>query len=362
MKTVMIASPREPSGVTWLINCFLSLGICSYRENLSHTWKKKGDQFYISEEDRILKKWLPILSEKESFNFIPLLQTCWTHSLPKADDFLNPAILFVRDPRDAFYSLFKRELPSVSYSEFVNQLDPDLLLDRVSYAELFFDSWTKHPNLKILRFEDYKRDPYSVLIDVLQFLGLTFSNDELKIAIEQSTSERAQNAERRFSSKSQVNQGGVVGRWRESLDETSFVSRLLSDKLNLPFDIFGYEGFYSGTKKSSYLPMVANHPCLSGVSHLFVMNPPEIRALDLHELASRILSQVDFPLNRVRYFMAFRNLAKKLGHSQIVANYFHLSGLEMYQLTILEPRFKNFMSLTIFFKIRFILNRLKAIF
>ena len=83
-KTIYMASPAEPSGASWLINCFLELGIkVSHRPIVANLWRggdsaSPADRLWQPTADgsyrlhpkaQILKKWLPALSRIECFSF-----------------------------------------------------------------------------------------------------------------------------------------------------------------------------------------------------------------------------------------------------------------------------------------------------
>ena len=54
MNTVYLIGPREPSGLSWLYNCFLCLGIKVHTvgpRNGGHMWQLEGDRYILNPVD-----------------------------------------------------------------------------------------------------------------------------------------------------------------------------------------------------------------------------------------------------------------------------------------------------------------------
>ena len=249
MRKILIVSPREPSGATWLINCFLHLGIRTYRVASSKMWTRRGEVWNLNSKEHVLKKWMPVLSERESFHFRDDVEICWTHEWPR-EEFKNLKIIyFVRDPRDALFSRYRRENLSISYQEFASILHPKYLVNKIDYWHLFNKAWLSHNNIKFFRFEDYKTRPLSLLSEIVRWCELEFSGHELAAAVENSTSQKAEQAELEFLKSSNtneqiVNQGGKTGRWKENLHETQTVTQMIESRAGEFFDRFGYVKAY----------------------------------------------------------------------------------------------------------------------
>lgn len=244
-KKVYIVSPREPSGATWLINCFLELGIKCYRVQESQMWIKTECGYVLTKEENILKQWLPILSLKKSFFFREDIEVQWTHEWPQEKFEGHKIIFFTRDPRDSLYSRYKRESPNLAYDEYINFLDDKSLLDKIDNWVLFHLSWIQNSNLKIFSFEDYKKDAYLTLNSILSWIKVDF-NENMKVeAIKNSTSEIASLAEKRYlettNIEDKVNQGGIVGRWKENYDETCNVSISIEQRASFLMSKLGYD-------------------------------------------------------------------------------------------------------------------------
>lgn len=232
MRKILIASSREPNGATWLINCFLALDVKCFRNVQDQMWKVQPDGSYVlSEDEKLLKKWLPALHYKKEFHFKKDLVLEWVHEWPQNKYLGQDIIHFVRDPRDALFSRYKRERPNLTYAEFIEFPDNNSLLNKADNWFLFNYLWSKVPDTLVVRFEDYKVNPKQLLISILNHLQLSFTDDEIEVALDMSTSDKASKVEMMYESMSSsggqiVNQGGIVGRWQmdqEAIDVSNFI-------------------------------------------------------------------------------------------------------------------------------------------
>ena len=245
MLKIVLASSKEPNGITWLINCFLLLGIRCYRNDSSQMWEMDGDGFHkLKKEEYILKKWLPALYHKEKFKFRTDVELEWIHELP-LERFKNTKnIYFVRDPRDSIYSRYKRANLNKSFVDFEKTIEPDTLLSKIDNWIFFNSMWLSFSNKIVIKFEDYKASPKSSLLSVLKSLNLEFSEDQINYALENSTSEVAANVEKLVSSEEginqTVNQGGIVNRWQGNILETKEVVDLLNSRGAKTLKYLGY--------------------------------------------------------------------------------------------------------------------------
>lgn len=242
-----IVSPREPSGVTWLVNCLLELGLKTWRESVPPMWRPLGgDRWELTPEQELLRKWLPALEERRVFSFSPARGARWTHEWPDEAPGDGPILLFLRDPRDAHYSRWRREAPQLGWREFNRLLDPRTLLDRIDAWRLFVASWLEQPGVVVLRFEQAKLDPAGVLGRVCELLGLERDPVRLARALSSSTSERAQQAERAYRARAgdtgpPVNQGGHVERWRSLEGDERRVAEEIAARCGDLLPRIGYE-------------------------------------------------------------------------------------------------------------------------
>lgn len=266
LRKIYLMSPREPSGATWLINCFLELGIKTYRKSSTDMWIQRGDHYVLSDHEEILKKWLPALWDHPNFNFRNDIEIEWAHEWPTEDHDKYRVIYFTRDPRDSLYSRYKREAPDQKFKEFILFPDVNTLLDKAHNWRLFNLSWIQHPDNQIVRFEDYKESPIKVLTRVLDFLELAYSEADVQRALFASTFERAAEAEKKYRHKypedqELINRSGTAGEWKSGgIDQecVSYIEQTCVDAMCLQ----GYECNLSEPEGANYFGLIGVLPFL----------------------------------------------------------------------------------------------------
>ena len=223
MKTrkLYLISPREPCGATWLINCLLVCGIKTYRTTVDGgMWRRSGDNWTLNPLESPLKKWLPILSEREQFAFREDVEVEWAHQWPTGQTAGAGIIYFVRDPRDALLSRYRREAPDVSFKEFLDFPDAQSLLDKMESWNLFNEAWLAQSDLKVFRFEDYKVDALKTLAAIDSFARLVLGSSGMTQAVQQSGFAQAAAAEARYRASNPqdtqvINRASQVGNWKD---------------------------------------------------------------------------------------------------------------------------------------------------
>lgn len=253
-------------------------------------WLQLGDEFVLSPKEDVLKKWLPSLSTKQSFCFRPDIEVEWIHEWPIERFSDKQIIFFLRDPRDALYSRYKRESPKVSFSEFLNFLDPTLLLNKMEINLVFTKMWRRHPQCRVFNFEDYKRDPETTLRNILNYINIDVSDAALSDALGASSSNKAAEIERRWNEENEIdgegaslqviNQGGIVGRWEELMGADRVLSDhvvALKSTINSP-DNTVFSTYLYFLKKNNLLKGVPFHAELSA-------NPQEVIKLESRALS-----------------------------------------------------------------------------
>jgi len=232
-RRVYLPSPREPSGATWLINCLLELGIRTFRYSPGGMWRREKGRWLLNPHELLLRKWLPALSDHESFDFRGDIEVQWMHEW-RSDKYADSQIIyFVRDPRDAIYSRYKREGSQLSFAEFAAFPDVSTLLDKVVNWKLFNEGWLSHPRLTVVRFEDYKADAERTLLQVLHALGLEYGPADIDRAVRNSTYDRAATAERNYRAEHPddiqiVNRSGRPMEWQTGIIDRNVVARIES--------------------------------------------------------------------------------------------------------------------------------------
>jgi len=246
MRKIILASPREPSGATWLINCFLELGIKTYRNSADFVWQQNSNgQYFLTEREQLLRKWLPALTDQDLFDFRDDIEVQWLHEWPQKKHADYQVIYFVRDPRDSLFSRYKRENPELSLREFIDFPDTGSLFDKVDNWALFNRFWLSHPSLKTFRFEDYKKSATQTLIEILEYLNLSYSEASIQLAIENSTYERAVECERKYREENledqeTINRGGKVGEWK-GLNDNDWLTEQIERRCSDVLDKLGYD-------------------------------------------------------------------------------------------------------------------------
>jgi hypothetical protein len=244
-RVILFASPMEPSGASWLLNCFLELGIRIAHKPIVETlwrgsvprvsarfmWEERADGSVIKPKADVLKKWLPALTRHERFHFRPDVEVEYVQDVATGADEGRETIFFVRDARDALYSMFRRVQPELSFEEYLDLPNPQTLLDRPAHWALHVRSWREIAGIRFFRFEDYKADAAGVLRSVLATLNLPYGDDAIQRAVAASTSEQARAAEaeyrRSYPQDNEVaNRAGRVGDWRTHADAVGGIARI----------------------------------------------------------------------------------------------------------------------------------------
>jgi hypothetical protein len=229
-RRILIASPAEPSGGSWLLNCLLELGIKvghkPFVDNVwrganppfpaDHIWVRSGSDHRLNPKAEMLVKFLPSAGRAEAFRFRDDIEVDYVQDFPAPQFDTRPLVLIARDPRDSLHSMYRRLSPDLSFAEFCSFPHPATLLDRPKHWALFVAAWLDHPDKHILRFEDYKHDAEATLRAVVDRLDLGCSDAEITAAVFHSTFEKARVAEtayrRKFPGDRQVaNRSGTVG-------------------------------------------------------------------------------------------------------------------------------------------------------
>ncbi len=230
--THQIVSPPFACGVAWLINALLNMEIKTTNSNFKNHWQSSRSGSKIGEQALNHLSWhLPVLQIKKEFKFTDPINIRWEHRLDFANDFPIPTILFIRDPRDAVYSLYKRNYEkSIDFSNFLRRPDtwpdhfPNLFnfppMESYAYFCWFWINLQKVQPLMVINFEESKINPELILKKTLDFLKIKKLDDEILDAINQSTFEKARagmkNMENITMKTFQVARKSQIFEWRSS--------------------------------------------------------------------------------------------------------------------------------------------------
>lgn len=255
MNKIYFASPIVPSGVSWLVNCFLELGI---NHGGHEWWDYRNGKYYLKKEKESYKKWLPALNRYESFDFRDDLEVNYIHDWPLKKYETYPIIFFVRDPRDALFSAYKRYNDEITFHEYTQCLDNATDVSTIDSWSLFTKCWLTHKKVKVARFEDYRSDAKKLLGDILDFLNIEVDNRLIEKAVEESTFEKAAYYERLYNQihgdKTIINRSGKVGSWRELPDDEMIVIREIEKRAGEVMRKLGYMTTEAAQALPSYMP------------------------------------------------------------------------------------------------------------
>jgi hypothetical protein len=229
---IHLVSPWAPSGVAWLLNALLELGVPIFRDSVRPTWLPSAEGFTLSPHEDDLKRHLPSLSARDHFEFQTDLRLRWSHQWPRVANTSAPIILLVRDPGDALLSLYRRFHSDVSLSEFLSTPTRPMFatkgfepgLPPADEWALFVMLWHRLMGQRglLVRFEDLKRQPVVALRPIVQYLGINATDAQLAVAAERSSFEKAHAAEQRFIAERpamdrfRANLSGKLGGSREA--------------------------------------------------------------------------------------------------------------------------------------------------
>ncbi len=233
-----LVSAPFASGVAWLVNVLLELGIRTTHVSSRYPngfWQGKGPdrRDAMSPEARDFMGWhLPVVFERANeFDLEHGIEVFWEHRLDFARHSHRPTIVFVRDPRDAIYSLYRRDY--AGHFEPLQYLQrPDLFPDH--FPGMFnlppADTWAawhamwlglqQVMRIQFVRFEALRASPVAGIQQVLVFLGTSRSAADIERALERSSLERTLAAlakqEQLKGVKRQTARKGKVGEWQET--------------------------------------------------------------------------------------------------------------------------------------------------
>lgn len=202
MREVNLISSRLASGVTFLTNILLELNIKTiFGPDKSYNfWEETNGQCTIRNDESyyFYRLYTPAFENKRTFSFDKDIEIYFSHFY-EACTHDRPIILFVRDPRDAIYSLYKRTNFSEK-SDFTTYLTEILstsqtirmnpVLEWVYFHE-FYLTLSESKTMLIIRFEDIKAQPEKYVRQVLDFIKVVKTDSEIATAIANSSFDKA---------------------------------------------------------------------------------------------------------------------------------------------------------------------------
>ncbi|RMG48822.1 MAG: hypothetical protein D6718_00925 [Acidobacteria bacterium] len=230
-RQLWLASPPFCCGLSWLVNVLLELGIrATYSQWQGRHWEEgpEGSRMTCLAWEHL--RWhLAAAAPERVFAFEPGSEVVWGHELRFARR-PAPAVLFVRDVRDAVHSLWRRdhasELPLERYleqsTEWPDHFPGCFGLPPADTWALFVAFWRAAGAampLLIVRFEDARREPVATVERVLGHFGFSRSREAVEAAVESSSVERLRAAVARHARETgwawQTARRGCAAEWRE---------------------------------------------------------------------------------------------------------------------------------------------------
>lgn len=206
---VDIVSPQFPCGAAWLANALLELGLALpelWGFDTAREWQAEsaGQWRYIAEDG----PWAQTLASPRPGRVFALSDSPrlrFTHAFPWQIEPAPRTILFVRDPRDALYSEWRRHLRNEGLPASTGLLEfarSGFWGGPASYVDLLWlhlRTWlpqaARASETLVLRFEDSKQSPQACIRRTLEWLGLERSQAQIDAAVQASRVEHLQRAE-----------------------------------------------------------------------------------------------------------------------------------------------------------------------
>lgn len=182
MDRIVVASHLTPCGRSWVDNILVALRVkWSYTEQFDdwvHIWDydsaTRTHQYkHRAKPQGFVKKYCPAVLEQDLFHFRDGIEAITTHSLPRGEWMSCKKIYVARDFKSALISAYKRRsVAGTAFSDFIAELDPDLMLPLYLGMQYHAESWLRQPRLHLVRQEDYRCDPERQLERLVDFLGI----------------------------------------------------------------------------------------------------------------------------------------------------------------------------------------------
>ena len=202
-----IVSPPFSCGVAWLVNVLLELDIKTTNVGFGQNhWSLEHDFTPIGSEALKHLKWhLPILHRQEKFVFKADREVFWEHRLDFVNQGDRKTILFIRDPRDAIYSMYYRNYREhYPFEVYLKRQDvwpdhfPGLFelppFETFTFFVFFWMTMGRFMPVKIVNFKDTKVIPLKTAQEILDYLEIDRTNQEVEEAVTNSSFENAKRA------------------------------------------------------------------------------------------------------------------------------------------------------------------------
>ncbi len=228
---VDIVSAELPCGAAWLATALLELGVPLWRPwgiDDRGSWTQLGARRWCYRyPDSAWSRLLPGLVDGREFRLRPSPVPRFGHHWPGMLSACSRRILFVRDPRDALYSAWRRESrlgrvdSGCNFTTWVAGPYAHLPLSRAEYLRCYWQSWLHaddSADVLLLRFEDSKRHPQRSLARAAKFLGIAAPARALARACKAADHSRAAAADRALANAGigpRMLADGIAEEWRQ---------------------------------------------------------------------------------------------------------------------------------------------------
>ncbi len=182
-------------------NCLLELGVSLWQpwdRPTNKLWQRVAPFRYhfLDRSDRVStwRQSLPALEAGRVFDFTPDLVPKISHRRQRALPAHNKLIFFVRDPRDALYSEWRRQCVNIkgydqTFERFLAAPFHNQAYSNLQTLKNFLAGWQAAlpdtPHI-ILRYEDYRQTPYETLSRALSYFSLDCSESQIRSALQAS--------------------------------------------------------------------------------------------------------------------------------------------------------------------------------
>ncbi|GAB4087779.1 sulfotransferase family protein [Hydrogenophaga soli] len=230
-----IVSPQFPCGAAWLANALIELGVPLWELwgfDTRSEWERQGDGKYRYVAG--YGPWQQTLASLQTgrlHEFDLALQPRFSHGFPWQCDLTQRTIFVVRDPRDALYSEWQRQLrnsqiaKATPFEVFLKMPFFGGPISHIDMLWLHLRSWLvwrdeSPSSFKRLRFEDWKSEPKKQLTEACQWMGLRPDPAAVSQAAAASEVDHLQKVEERLllsdPSARQFNRRGQMYEWRSA--------------------------------------------------------------------------------------------------------------------------------------------------
>jgi hypothetical protein len=181
--TLDVVSAELPCGVSWLASMLLECGVPIWNPwniDMSLEWRHMGErQFEYDYPGDPWSRVIPGLVSGRRFNFCESVVPRFSHDVPGHWTPSKRVILFVRDPRDALFSAWRRLQRASSslqpFNAWVGQTDPLWGVSRAAAYLMHLTTWryfaaSLQVEMLVIRFEDVKADARQEFQRILEFI------------------------------------------------------------------------------------------------------------------------------------------------------------------------------------------------